>query len=39
MTNEEVVEFFRSVITDGMLPDNVSVCVLLEYLYCQQICV
>ena len=41
MTNEEVVEFVRSAIADGMLPDTVSsvrVYVLLEYFDCQQIC-
>lgn len=26
MTNEEVVEFVRSAIADGMLPDTVSFC-------------
>ena len=34
MTNGEMVEFVRSAIADGMLPDTVSsvrVCVLLEY--------
>ena len=32
MTNEEVVEFVRSAIAEGTLPDTVSLCVQLEYI-------